>query len=245
MEGFVSDTSSGLPDERETPFVDPWSKKPNHQGRVPVNALFIGAWDNDLGIDSYSEALFLTRDDRQDLLWSLATRSENSTKQNLAARADGDPEWAKSKIACGCVAGAPRAGTKNKAAMHLDALLRAKVHYEFPGPPFLPGLLTIDELAEIVGAVTEELKHSALAAEEGQRGDSAAPIIKLARELGLNPRPAGHNRSAWMADCPRRSHTIMISPVSNGFGCGYCHRKGGPAELEAFADHIKSLWRKL
>ena len=55
----MSDIASGLPNERETPFVDPWSKKPNHQGVVPVDALFVGAWDNDLGIDSYNEALFL------------------------------------------------------------------------------------------------------------------------------------------------------------------------------------------
>ena len=39
----MSDTASGLPDERETPFVDPWSKKPSHQGVVPVDALFVGA----------------------------------------------------------------------------------------------------------------------------------------------------------------------------------------------------------
>jgi hypothetical protein len=24
-----------------------------------------------------------------------------------------------------------------------------------------------------------------------------------------------------------------------------CRRKGGPAKLEAFADHVKSLWRKV
>jgi hypothetical protein len=215
-------------------------------GQVPVNAVFVGAWDNDVGVDSYSEALFLSRDDQQDLLWSLATCSENSTRQSLAARAAGDPEWAKSKIACGCVAGVPRAGTRNEAATRLlDALVRAKVHYEFPRPPYLQGLLTTGELTEIVGAVTEELKRNALAAEEEQHGDSTAPIIKLARQLGLNPRPAGHNRSDWTADCPRRSHTIMISPSSNEFGCGYCRRKGGPAELKAFADHIRSPWRKL
>jgi hypothetical protein len=55
----MSDTALGLPNERETLFVDPWSKKPNHQGMVPVDALFVGAWDNDLGIDNINEALFL------------------------------------------------------------------------------------------------------------------------------------------------------------------------------------------
>jgi len=95
-----------------------------------------------------------------------------------------------------------------------------------------------------VRAVTEELERNALAAEAAQRGHEAS-ILKLARELGLNPRPAGHNDSAWIADCPRRSHTLMLSPSLNELGCGYCRRKGGPAELEAFADHVKSLRRKV
>ena len=34
----------------------------------PVDALFVGAWDNGVGIFDISEALFLVRDERQDLL---------------------------------------------------------------------------------------------------------------------------------------------------------------------------------
>jgi hypothetical protein len=40
----MSDIASGLPNERETSFVDPWSKKPNHQGVVPVDASLAGRW---------------------------------------------------------------------------------------------------------------------------------------------------------------------------------------------------------
>ena len=241
----MSCTSKRIPDQRGILFVDPWAKKPSHQGRVPVDALFVGAWDNDIGIDSYNEALFLVRDDRHDLLWSLATHSEESTRQNLAARKDGDPEWDKSKIICGCVAGARRERTENEAATRLlDALVRARVHHEFPRPPYLPGLLTRSELTNIVGAVAEELTRNSLAAEAEQRRHEA-PIIRLANQLGLNPRPAGHSVSAWIADCPRRSHTIMLSSSLNEFGCGYCRRKGGLAELEAFADHVRSLRRKV
>jgi hypothetical protein len=52
---------------------------------VPVDALLVGVWDNDLGIDNINEALFLVRDDRQDLLWSLTTYSEKTTRENLDA----------------------------------------------------------------------------------------------------------------------------------------------------------------
>ena len=79
----MSDTSKRTPDKSGMPFVDPWVKKPNHQGGVPVDAVFVAAWHDYLGIDSLYEALFLVRDDRQDLLWSLATHSEKSTKAKL------------------------------------------------------------------------------------------------------------------------------------------------------------------
>jgi hypothetical protein len=100
-------------------------------------------------------------------------------------------------------------------------------------------ILTSGELKSIVGAIAEELKHNNQKAEEKQR-QHEAPIISLAQELGLNPMPAGHNSDAWMADCPRRSHWIMISPSLNEFGCGYCRRKVDPAELQAFFNSVRS-----
>jgi hypothetical protein len=90
--------------------------------------------------------------------------------------------------------------------------VRARVHYEFPRPPYLPGLLTIAELADIIRAVTEELKRNALAAKATQQRQKAQ-IVEVASELGLNPTPAGHNDSAWIADCPRRSHTLITERV--------------------------------
>jgi hypothetical protein len=218
MEGFsMSDRASGLPNERETPFVDPWSHEPNLQGAVPVDAVFVGSWDNDVGIDYINETLFLVRDDRQDLLWSLTT-------------------YSKEPMCCGCVAGAPREGTQNEAATRLlDALVRARVPLQFPRPPYLPGLLASDELSDIASAVSEELKRNRLAAEAEQQHQKAQ-IVEVASELGLNPRPAGHNDSAWIADCPRRTHTLMLSPSLNEFGCGYCRRKGDAAALTAFVE---------
>src|SRR5215475_2916489 len=66
MEGiFMSDTSKPTPDKIGMPFVDPWVKEPNHQGELPVDAVFVGAWRRYLGIDHLCEALFLVRDDKQ------------------------------------------------------------------------------------------------------------------------------------------------------------------------------------
>jgi hypothetical protein len=99
-------------------------------------------------------------------------------------------------------------------------------------------MLTGGELESIVEAIAEELKRNSKAAQAGQRRREAS-IIKMARVLGLDPRPAGHNDSEWLATCPRGSHWIMISPGHNEFGCGYCRRKGGPQELRAFYDHVR------
>jgi hypothetical protein len=100
-------------------------------------------------------------------------------------------------------------------------------------------LLTSGELESIVKAIADELKRNSDAAEEEQRR-SQAPIIKMARALGLNPRPAGHNDSDWMSSCPRTSsHWIMISATNNEFDCGYCRRKGGPADLQSFYNSVR------
>ena len=88
----------------------------------------------------------------------------------------------------------------------------------------------------------DELKHNELVAKATQQRQKAQ-IVEVAIELGLNPRPAGHNDTAWIADCPRRSHTLMLSPSLNEFGCGYCRRKGDAAELRAFVDYVESLRR--
>jgi hypothetical protein len=226
------------PDEHHSAFVDPWSHQPQHRGDIPDHAVLAGAWHLDVGIDIIHEALFLARDHHGDRLWSLITPSESVTRESLSARERGDCSWVKMMITSGCVAGAARRRTPGEAArILLDRLLRARIPFSGPRPPYISGLLAGQELTSMVGIITDELRSNALAAEVASL-DHEALIIKVARDLGLNPRPAGHNRTAWIADCARRSHFIMISPSDNKFGCGYCKRAGGPAELQAFCEGI-------
>jgi hypothetical protein len=225
-------------DEHHSAFVDPWSRQPQHRGDVPDDAIFIGAWDLDVGVDSLHEAAFLARDDQRDRLWSLTTPAENVTRESLSKRERGERGWLKTKITCGCVAGAVRYGTAGEAAsILLDRLFRSRIHFSSSRPPYIPGLLRSEEIAYIIGVIVEELTSNGLAAEAASL---EPPIIKAARDLKLNPSPAGHNSSAWIANCPRRSHFIMISSSRNEFGCGYCKRAGGPAELRAFCEWVKN-----
>jgi hypothetical protein len=226
------------PDESHRAFVDPWSHQPQHRGDIPGHALFAGAWHLDVGIDILHEALFLARDEHEDRLWSLITPSEKCTLESLSARERGDNGWVKRMITGGCVAGAARYEAPREAVRILmDRLLRARIHFSGPRPPYVSGLLTSQEMTSMVRVFSNELRSNAIAAEAASL-DPEALIIKVARDLGLNPRPAGHNRTAWIADCARRSHFIMISPSHNEFGCGYCKRAGGPADLQAFCEGI-------
>jgi hypothetical protein len=182
---------------------------------------FIGSWGCYVGIDTVQTLFYLIRTKEQDWLEEVAKYSNTIMSRH-------------------CVMSIPRHGSKREAAARLlDAYVRSRVHYDCPVPPYQPGLLTSRELERIVKAIADELKRNSEAAEERQRRHEA-PIIKMARELGLDPRPAGHNDCAWMASCPQgRNHWIMISPSHNEFGCGYCRRKGGPEELRAFYDHVR------
>ncbi|MBK8907138.1 MAG: hypothetical protein IPM60_04315 [Rhodospirillales bacterium] len=55
-------------------------------------------------------------------------------------------------------------------------------------------------------------------------------IIAAARNLSINPRPAGTGADHWRANCPQTNHSFEIQAQQNLFFCGYCSRSGGPAE---------------
>lgn len=181
---------------------------------------FIGGWDCNVVVDTVQTLFYLIRTKDQDWLEAVVKYCDQIISRN-------------------CVMSIPRHGSKREAAARLvDAYVRSRVHYECPVPPYQSGLLTRSELESITGTIREELERNSQLAAEKQRWREA-PIIKMAKELGLDPRPAGHNDSAWMANCPQGgNHWIMISPEHNEFGCGYCRRKGGPQELRAFSDGV-------
>jgi hypothetical protein len=174
----------------------------------------IGGWDCDVGIDTVQKLFYLIRTSDVDWLEEVVTNSSEVISRK-------------------CVRNLPRDGSKREAAVRLlDAHVRSQVHYEWPIPPYRSLLLTSGELETIIKTIADELKRNSEAAQEAQQHE--APIIKMAKKLGLKPRPAGHNGIDWMANCPRTNHWLMISPASDEFGCGYCRKKGGPAELRSF-----------
>ncbi|MGM1053974.1 MAG: hypothetical protein ACQEXO_16535 [Pseudomonadota bacterium] len=96
-------------------------------------------------------------------------------------------------------------------------------------------MITASAHQRVVGELEAESERNRLEAQ----AQGEAPIIVLASQLGLRPEPAGKSPSAWYADCPGKSHRLMVSSSANEFGCGYCRVKGGTAELEALVKQRK------
>jgi hypothetical protein len=61
-----------------------------------------------------------------------------------------------------------------------------------------------------------------------------AGVSRVARELGLGPEPTGTGPVHWQARCPGTNHPLYIQAATGMFGCGWCKRKGGEAELREF-----------
>jgi hypothetical protein len=65
-------------------------------------------------------------------------------------------------------------------------------------------------------------------------------LIQYCYQEGLYPRPEGNDETKWLANCPTGgNHLILISASSNNWGCGYCKRRGGLAELRQWIDQRK------
>ncbi|MEQ6918011.1 hypothetical protein [Halomonas aquatica] len=210
--------------------LDVWLKQPENRVSVPDDADLACLQEIHLGIvDVIPEALFFRRHDGLDELWAAG----------LTHGAPGKPreEQLANAYQQGRVAWAGSQGTRATGAETLFRALTAARHGHVWPEAFREGpLITESAHRRIVGELEAEVERNRQEAEV----QAQAPILVLARRLGLRPEPAGRSPSAWYADCPGKSHRLMISSSSDQFGCGYCRVKGGPGELDALATERKA-----
>ena len=215
--------------------TDPWLKQPSDDAAMDC-AIFVGHYGLPIeGVFEITEMIFLSGGPLAWELWSIHPESHQSVKRIREMQAAGDSQWRTMAKDHGLAAAGISQGTPEAAAAFLfTSLQRAHFPYTSAVGPFIGGLLS----SETIGALVDDLhrewdRNRQEAIAEAER--NPPPIVLLARELQLNPRPEGHNATAWVANCPSgRGHTIMVSGSSNQFGCGYCRKKGGPEELRAF-----------
>lgn len=104
----------------------------------------------------------------------------------------------------------------------------------FTGQPLYrsSNLFTEQEFMAFVDEAERELE------EIGKRAEKmigSNELLSYFQEKKLFPRSHDKNLKHWTASCPSgRGHPVMISSQSNEWGCGYCRRKGGLAELKAW-----------
>jgi hypothetical protein len=196
--------------------VTPWPKDPAAEAPLRAELELACVYEVYVGIDHIEEEAYLRRTDTHDELW---TRFPGLDREpSLVAR-------------CPC------AGDAGTAARQLFSGL-----YHGRGGFAVP---TRWESGPLVDEATFRKAVESLSAGWHRNADAArareTPVIRAARSAGLDPRPAGASPTAWWARCPGGGHHLQTSSESDTFGCGYCRRRGGAAELESFAAECGSV----
>ena len=116
----------------------------------------------------------------------------------------------------------------------INALLRARWPYEIAGECLREGMISRDRWQAALDVFDAERRRHR---EESKMRVAEKPsaVINAAQLLGLYPEPTGQHPDKWQASCPGTNHSIFISPEQDKWFCGWCRRKGGPEELEAFS----------
>jgi len=112
-----------------------------------------------------------------------------------------------------------------------------EVHQPYEGYPEFEksAVFTEQEFNTIIQTMIDEKQAIIEQAKAKQ-----TPLIAYLRTKQLFPRPTGNNPNSWIAKCPcGGQHYIMIVTTTDTWGCGYCRRKGGIAELESWLQEIK------
>jgi hypothetical protein len=135
----------------------------------------------------------------------------------------------------GCVFAVPRKDEEFFACLNLlDRLFYARLGFNWPEEFIAGGIVNKSAFDSLVGRIEHELEDNAQKARETE-----TEIIKVARELGLSPKPTGTGPTYWWARCPETNHHLYINAAEDSFGCGWCKRKGAVEELRAFVRERK------
>lgn len=221
-------------------LLNPRRREPGNAGPVPDDAQFIVAFEaHEQCLVEWEEALYLRRTPESDELWSAAdyypalrnirAQGGRLSAHNLRTHLP-DPMW-QSKVA-----EAGRVGTVKDAAVFLmEAYIVAGSELRGVTTTIAAGIIGAREVEQCVAGISRAWRRRKAAAQ--LRADRLPTIMVAAlRELGLNPEPANRGADLWRANCPGTSHSLMINANLGQFGCGYCKKSGGVAELKEFVE---------
>lgn len=186
---------------------DPWEAYYFEQA-IPAEALHLCSYEYFMIVQEFEVSVYLHRTGDTDELWISEDYAHH--KEPLFT--------------------VPRKNSVHSAGKRLfDLYIRGSVGHRWPSRFIDAGIINEDAFDNIVGNIKEELDQNVKSAEKNE-----TEIIKVARELKLNPTPTGTGPAHWRANCPGTGHHLLIQAETNSFGCGYCKRKGNSDELQTF-----------
>ena len=198
-------------------YADPMLKKTATS--LPEGARFVCSYDVHCIVDFFTEDAFFRRTETADELWTATAmpglRPLSHGTASAKKSGPGNPDI------IGCVFAVKRRGGERTACLRLLDLSFRSRFAEFPDKFLAPGIVDKAAYDNILRRIKQEHEANRRKALKNE-----IELIKVARELGLSPRPTGRYPDQWQAHCPGGNHPIYISTTEKYFFCGWCRRKG-------------------
>ena len=86
-----------------------------------------------------------------------------------------------------------------------------------------------DYFSSIKNELNDEYRQKIKLIEDAAKNND---LINFCRSINLNPIPDGTQSTNWIANCLKGNHQLLLSTVTNEWGCPYCQKKGGLSELK-------------
>ena len=238
----LSDQSRVLSDEAE---IDLWGKT---KLPLPETAVPVFVQEVFFQVEWFDQVIWFNRDEHRDELW-VFTRLETDIPMGLREQ----PPLAResylfnSGTEATCAISVPRSRSFDESLVELLSIFISTAAGSLYSVErvLATGHINKAHLRTLWKSLESFRERERIEYEEFSRQarDNETKIIRVARELGLQPEPAGTSPTQWYARCPvQRGHRLMITTSNDQFGCGYCYVNGGVDELRAFAakevDHV-------
>ena len=215
---------------KEITINNPWLKESTSNTKIPNSAKLVCVYELNLVVDFIWEVTFLVSTKTHHQLWKASgmyvdpiyKQLENG---NMSVDELNMANTFKRGIVYSCYNSIDEVSA---CLLMLECLFRAYYGYEDAREFILGGIINESEFTKLVNRLNferEEIKNKTKAKE--------TEIVRVARELGLNPQPTGKLENIWRARCPKTKYGMYINALNNEYKCAVTKCKGGIEELRA------------
>jgi hypothetical protein len=215
---------------KEFTINDPWLKESSSNTTIPSNAKLVCVYELNLVVDCIWEVAFLVSTKTHHQLWKTSGMFVDPIYKRFGDRGLSIDEFNRtntfrSGIAYSCY---NNIGEFSACLVMLERLFRAYYGYEDVRALLLGGVINESEFTRLVDRLNyeREIIRNITKVNETE-------IVRVAKELGLNPQPTGNLENVWRARCPKTKYGMYINALKNEYKCAVTKCKGGVEELRA------------